>query len=57
VGGIPVREVFRREAMQPDDGARHLLIMGGGLGLLPRSDRFYEELDAPTGGAHHHHSG
>lgn len=44
VTGIPVKEGFyapRRRA----EGKRELLIMGGGLGLMPRKDSFYEELN------------
>jgi UDP-N-acetylglucosamine:LPS N-acetylglucosamine transferase len=45
VTGIPVRAAFG--GGQPrKDGVRELLIMGGGLGLMPRKDGFYEELDA-----------
>lgn len=44
--GIPVREEFKRPIHRRGDGKRRLLVMGGGLGLLPRKDRFYEELDA-----------
>ena len=54
VTGIPVRAEFLtprpverriRGANEP----RRLLIMGGGLGLMPRSDGFYEALDALPG--------
>lgn len=31
------------------DGPRQLLIMGGGLGLMPRKDSFYEALNALPG--------
>jgi UDP-N-acetylglucosamine:LPS N-acetylglucosamine transferase len=48
VTGIPVRSAFG--GGQPrQDGDRELLIMGGGLGLMPRKDGFYEELDALRG--------
>ena len=51
VTGIPVKPEFRRPARRGhrDGGERHLLIMGGGLGLLPKKDRFYEELNALPG--------
>lgn len=50
VTGIPVREEFRR--LSPGSGKngkerrRELLIMGGGLGLLPRSQAFYQALNS-----------
>ena len=51
VTGIPVKPEFKRPARRDrrDRGERHLLIMGGGLGLLPKKDRFYEELNAMPG--------
>jgi len=50
ISGIPVRSAFRlaphpRQIM-PE---KHLLIMGGGLGLLPKSKTFYEELEQLRG--------
>jgi len=47
--GIPVKEEFKRPMTRREDGRRHLLIMGGGLGLMPRQDKFYEELNALPG--------
>ena len=44
VSGIPVGAQFTRGT--PNRGKRELLIMGGGLGLLPRGDRFYQQLGA-----------
>ena len=44
VSGIPVGAQFTQGS--PHGGRRDLLIMGGGLGLMPRGDRFYEQLDA-----------
>jgi UDP-N-acetylglucosamine:LPS N-acetylglucosamine transferase len=45
VTGIPVREEFHK--IQSGKGEkRELLIMGGGLGLLPKSADFYESLNA-----------
>ena len=38
-GGIPVRDRFD-SAGRRQDGPRQLLIMGGGLGLMPRKDSF-----------------
>lgn len=65
ISGIPVRGEFRcegvrrfermetegavRAAGQTDHGKKHLLIMGGGLGLLPENAHFYEELDQVEG--------
>ena len=54
VTGIPVRAEFRapRRAHGCARGGgtcRRLLIMGGGLGLLPKKDKFYEALDALPG--------
>lgn len=48
VTGIPVRAQFRAE-LRRMDGERQLLIMGGGLGLMPRKDSFYEALNALPG--------
>ena len=47
--GIPVKAQFKTTPHQRDGQRRHLLIMGGGLGLLPRKERFYEELNALPG--------
>ncbi len=47
--GIPVKEQFRTTPHRRGGEIRHLLIMGGGLGLMPRKDRFYEELNALPG--------
>lgn len=44
VTGIPVKACFGGEG-QKSDGPRQLLIMGGGLGLMPRKDAFYEALN------------
>lgn len=47
VSGIPVRPEFRRiHREQSRKDRKELLIMGGGLGLLPRSESFYRQLDA-----------
>ncbi|MGN0968992.1 MAG: glycosyltransferase [Oscillospiraceae bacterium] len=45
VTGIPVRAAFGREGVRHAGRERRLLIMGGGLGLLPRRDSFYQELN------------
>lgn len=44
VTGIPVREEFRHLTHCNTGGARELLIMGGGLGLLPKDTAFYDAL-------------
>ena len=49
VTGIPVRAEFMRPVSRRPGRVRQLLIMGGGLGLLPRKDSFYEALDALPG--------
>ena len=49
VTGIPVKAEFKRTQRRRDGEERRLLIMGGGLGLLPRKDRFYEELNSLPG--------
>lgn len=41
VTGIPVRREFKEMDKPGPTGEKHLLIMGGGLGLLPRDDEFY----------------
>lgn len=46
VFGIPVKPQFKANARHGGGSERHLLIMGGGLGLLPKKDKFYEELNA-----------
>lgn len=46
VTGIPVKPEFKVPVRRGGGPERHLLIMGGGLGLLPKKDKFYEELNA-----------
>jgi len=41
-----VRCEFKRPVRRRAGRERRLLIMGGGLGLMPKRDRFYEELNA-----------
>lgn len=48
VSGIPVSEKFRPVSKDYSHG-RELLIMGGGLGLMPRRDSFYQALNALPG--------
>ena len=45
VTGIPVREEFRHLSHHSEGKMRELLIMGGGLGLLPKDTAFYDALD------------
>lgn len=47
VSGIPVGAQFTHS--RPKRGKRELLIMGGGLGLMPRRDRFYQQLNELPG--------
>lgn len=49
VTGIPVKEAFHNLSYRRGGTERSLLIMGGGLGLLPRKDSFYEALNALPG--------
>lgn len=50
VSGIPVRRGFHSETPSREGiPEKHLLIMGGGLGLLPKSKSFYEELEQLKG--------
>ena len=54
VTGIPVRAEFLSARPRPvqirgKEEPRQLLIMGGGLGLMPRKDSFYEALNALPG--------
>lgn len=46
VTGIPVRREFKETAVRAGGGEKHLLIMGGGQGLLPKDDDFYVALNA-----------
>ncbi|MEG1145604.1 MAG: glycosyltransferase [Clostridium sp.] len=47
VYGIPVRPEFDMGQVKQgaSDGRKHILIMGGGLGILPESRTFYEALN------------
>lgn len=49
VTGIPVRAEFKIPVHRGDRQERNLLIMGGGLGMMPRKDSFYEALDTLPG--------
>lgn len=45
--GIPVKSAFKSQiaSSTSEKKEKHLLIMGGGLGLLPKSQKFYQELN------------
>ena len=45
INGIPVREEFTADHPHPDSSCKHLLIMGGGLGMLPKRQSFYRHLN------------
>lgn len=45
VTGIPVREEFKQPVRRGGGLPRNLLIMGGGLGMLPKRDSFYDALN------------
>lgn len=50
VSGVPVRDEFERvSARKALGGEKRLLIMGGGLGLLPSTKDFYEEINGLAG--------
>lgn len=46
VTGIPVREEFKKPVRRGGGLPRNLLIMGGGLGMMPRHMGFYDALNA-----------
>lgn len=48
VGGIPVGKSFTNRHKY-HIGEKHLLIMGGGLGMLPKNRKFYESLNKLEG--------
>lgn len=46
VGGIPVRREFRKDdATVTENGKKEVLIMGGGLGLIPNADEMLDYLN------------
>lgn len=49
VTGIPVRAEFKLPVHRGDRQERRLLIMGGGLGMMPKKESFYEALDRMPG--------
>lgn len=49
VTGIPVRAEFKLPVHRGDRQQRNLLIMGGGLGMMPKKNSFYEALDTLPG--------
>ncbi len=46
ISGIPVKEEFKKSIANNSSNEKHLLIMGGGLGLLPKSKEFYKQLNS-----------
>lgn len=44
ITGIPVQEQFKQPIAKSHSPEKRLLIMGGGLGLLPKQDKFYQQL-------------
>lgn len=48
VTGIPVRREFKEPRPSRQTGEKRLLIMGGGLGLMPKSDDFYRAVNDLT---------
>lgn len=48
VTGIPVKAEFKLPPRREESDCRRLLIMGGGLGLVPAQKRFYERLNGLT---------
>jgi len=46
INGIPVKEEFKKTITNNSSNEKQLLIMGGGLGLLPKSMEFYNQLNS-----------
>lgn len=46
VTGIPVRQCFYQEYAEKNTSRKEILIMGGGLGLIPSSENFLQKLSA-----------
>ena len=44
VSGIPVRQCFYTDCAEKNSSEKEILIMGGGLGLIPSSENFLESL-------------
>lgn len=44
ISGIPVKAKFMEERLEKNRKEKHLLVMGGGLGLIPLNHSFYERL-------------
>ena len=44
ISGIPVRECFYQEYRKKDNTRKEILIMGGGLGLIPSSENFLRKI-------------
>lgn len=46
INGIPVKEEFKKTIINNSSNEKQILIMGGGLGLLPKSLEFYNQLNS-----------
>ncbi|WP_346961481.1 glycosyltransferase [Clostridium sp.] len=46
INGIPVKEEFKKTITNNSSNEKQILIMGGGLGLLPKSLEFYNQLNS-----------
>lgn len=44
IGGIPISNKFDFEISKNKNNKKNILVMGGGLGLLPKKMKFYEKL-------------
>jgi len=49
ITGIPVREQFRNLSHKKEILEKQLLIMGGGMGILPKGRSFYAQINALSG--------
>lgn len=49
VNGIPVKESFKQICRPLKSAEKNLLMMGGGLGILPRKKSFYEQINRMEG--------
>lgn len=45
IGGIPVSKDFDKKFLKEKSEKKHILIMGGGLGILPKNLSFYKRLN------------
>jgi UDP-N-acetylglucosamine:LPS N-acetylglucosamine transferase len=49
VGGVPVRQAFKQEGKEKYGCAKEILIMGGGLGLIPGIEDMLEQIEKIEG--------